>query len=339
MRLWIDLANSPQVPFFVPLIREFDRQGHQVTITTRNFAQTVQLASDYGLRHTVIGEHGGKSWGGGLKANLSRAWRLTRWVKKQAQIDLAVSHNSYSQGVAAKLMRLPFVTLMDYEHQPLNHLCFRLARRVIVPDAFPQDSLRRFGAVKQTIRYPGLKEQLYLADFRPLETFLQDNNIPKDKIIVVVRPPAPWAVYSHFENPIFSSVLQYVASHPNVLIVFLPRIQTQVEEIRKLALKNVLVPPRALNGANLVYHADLVISAGGTMNREAALLGTPTYTIFAGRSGAVDQYLIDRGRMTQVSSESDLPRIRIEKRPNTAPFEGDRSLVEFVTNAIIGGAA
>ena len=59
MRIWIDLANSPHVPFFRALIPEFGARGHQVEITARDFAQTVELAMNAGLMPHVIGGHGG----------------------------------------------------------------------------------------------------------------------------------------------------------------------------------------------------------------------------------------------------------------------------------------
>jgi len=178
MRIWLDLANSPQVLFFRPIVPELERFGHLVTITSRDFAQTTQLADRYGLRHTVVGAHGGKRLSKiGLRV-IERAWQLVRFARLR-KFDLAVSHNSYAQALAATALRIPFVTSMDYEHQPANHLCFRLASRVIVPVYFPGWALRKYGATPQkTGYYHGLKEQVYLADFTPQPASPQTESLP-----------------------------------------------------------------------------------------------------------------------------------------------------------------
>jgi len=195
---------------------------------------------------------------------------------------------------------------MDYEHQPLNHICFRLARRVIVPQAFPDNMLRRYGASRKTVRYPGVKEQVYLADFQPLENFRKNEGLPEDRSLIVVRPPAPWTAYHRFENDLFDLLLAFLANHDEPYILFLPRIPSQVESVRHL--NHIHVAEKVYDGPGLLYHADAVISGGGTMNREAAVLGTPTYTIFKGKLGAVDKYLIDAGRMVCISTVDEFTR-------------------------------
>ncbi len=147
MRIWVDLANSPQVLFFRPILQRMQQLGHTVALTSRDFAQTRALADEYAIPHTPVGQHGGKKWSGIIRRNLGRAVELRRWAKRQPKFDLAVSHNSYTQALAAAWLGIPFVTLMDYEHQPLNHFCFRLARRVIVPAPFPDEMLQKFGAL------------------------------------------------------------------------------------------------------------------------------------------------------------------------------------------------
>ena len=158
MKIWLDLANSPQVIFFRPILAELLKRGNVVEITTRAYAQTVQLTSKFGWSHTVVGHHGGRGFFELARQNYFRSLDLVHWAKSR-HFDLAVSHNSYSQSVAAALLRIPFVTLMDYEHQPLNHLCFRLACRVIVPEVFPHKYLRWYGAVKKRRHFPGLKSR------------------------------------------------------------------------------------------------------------------------------------------------------------------------------------
>jgi uncharacterized protein len=322
MKIWIDLANSPQVLFFRPLIKELERMGHSLTLTTRDFAQTVGLTQRYGLAHTSIGVHGGKKLSKIGLLLMLRAWLLLRFSKNK-KFDLAVSHNSYSQALAAFMLRIPFVTLMDYEHQPANHLCFRLAKKVMVPECFPQEALCEFGASpKKTRFYRGLKEQVYLADFKPEPDYLQTEGLPRDRVLVVMRPPGSWGLYHHFENPLFDEALDYLARNPRVYVVFLPRVAIQADSVEARGYSNVMVARNALDGPNLLYYADLVISGGGTMNREAAVLGTPAYTIFKGRQAAVDNYLIALGRMRRIIRREEIPLIRMEKKPHLQPMVG-----------------
>jgi uncharacterized protein len=335
MKIWIDLANSPQVLFFRPIIAELRRRGHEVLITSRDFAQTLALADRYKLSHTPIGRHDGGHWLTSIQRILKRALRLRHWARSQGGIDLAVSHNSYSQAIAAKLLRLPFVTLMDFEHQPLNHLCFRLAHRVIVPDVFPDSFLTRFGAAGKTAKYAALKEQIYLEDFVPTAGYLQDLGVPGHKVLVVLRPPAPWALYHPGETNIFDAVLSKVARSPETFTIFLPRVPAQAEAVKAMGYENLWIPPRALDGPNLLYHADLVISGGGTMNREAAVLHTPTYTVFQGELGSVDRYLIRRGQMAQICNLADIDRIGIKKRRDRETIRKKGNLVRAITNLIL----
>src|SRR2546429_780345 len=201
MRIWIDLANSPHVPFFRALIPEFVERGHQVEITARDFAQTVELATKAGMVPHVIGGHGGGTFRGKAGNLVGRAAALRKWARDRG-LDLAVSHNSYAQIAAAAALRIKSVTLMDYEHQPANHMAFRLASRVIVPRAFPAAELKKFGASTRKVkRYDGIKEDVYLADFAPDPSFtetLRKLGITNEEVLIVARPPAREALYHRF---------------------------------------------------------------------------------------------------------------------------------------------
>ncbi|MFN2597481.1 MAG: DUF354 domain-containing protein, partial [Pyrinomonadaceae bacterium] len=234
MRIWIDLANSPHVPFFGALREEFAARGHDVEFTAREFAQTVELARDAGLEPSVIGGHGGRELSGKAGNLLARARQLVRWARGRG-FALAVSHNSYSQIVAARALRLKTVTLMDYEHQPANHLAFRLASRVVVPAAFPEESLRRFGARPSRVRrYGGFKEDVYLADFRPgaraVAQMRRSLGADDESALVVVRPPARDALYHRFENELFDALLARLATEVRARTVFLARNEAQRAE-------------------------------------------------------------------------------------------------------------
>src|SRR4030095_15001684 len=188
MRLWIDLANSPHVPFFKALVKRFTSQGHEVETTARDFAETVPLAQAAGFDAHVVGVHGGPAVSAKAGTLMSRAWVLGGWARGR-KFDLAISHNSYSQIIAARALGIRTVTLMDYEYQPANHLAFRLTSRIIVPASFPATRLRRYGASAGKVRrYHGTKEDVYLADFQPDAAFgarLCQLGINADNVLVL----------------------------------------------------------------------------------------------------------------------------------------------------------
>ena len=322
MRIWIDLANSPHVPFFRALIPEFVARGHQVEITARDFAQTVELAMNAGLTPHVIGGHGGGSLTGKAGNLIGRAGALRKWARDRG-FDLALSHNSYAQIAAAAALRVKAVTLMDYEHQPANHLAFRLASRVIVPRAFPAAELRRFGAsMRKVKRYEGTKEDVYLADFASDPTFaetLRRLGVASEDVLVVARPPAREALYHRFENKLFDELLMRLSSRQDVKIILLPRSDTQRADygVRKFA--NLVMPRAALDGANLIAAADLVVSAGGTMNREAAALGVPAASVYAGKWAAIDEELVREGRLQRIGSREEVESLVIRKKQQLKP--------------------
>jgi len=322
-RIWIDLANSPHAPFFSALTEEFLRRGHEVETTARDFAQTVELAEMAGLAPVVIGGHGGRELSGKAGNLIGRAAHLARWAWRRG-FKLAVSHNSYAQIVAARALGLKTVTLMDYEHQPANHLAFRLASRVIVPRAFPASALRRYGARPRKVRtFSGIKEDVYLAEFHTeacfRETLQREFNISPGDVLIVVRPPARDALYHRFENELFDELLERLRALSGVRVMLLARSSPQ-RAMYEARFKegNVVIPHRALDGANLIAAADLVISAGGTMNREAAALGTPAVTIYAGKWAAVDEELVREKRLQRIATRADLDTIRIEKKSSNA---------------------
>jgi len=316
MKIWIDLANSPHVLFFAPLVREFERRGIEVSCTARDFAQTLGLARLHGLRVESIGRHGGRSTLGKAREIVERAAALRRFARV-ARPDLAVSHNSYAQAVAARTLGIPFVTLMDYEHTPANHLSFRLASRILLPGAMPDEAVARYGASSRKVkRYAGFKEQVYLEDFEPeagaFEGLLTDD-VVRRSVVAVARPPADFAIYHRFRNPLFDLWLDRVGRDDGVRIVLLPRTPEQRGRALALALPSVVVPDREIDGPNLIHHADLVVSAGGTMNREAAVLGVPAYSLFAGRTAAVDTALEGLHRLVLVRQSKDLDSIQMAK--------------------------
>lgn len=293
-------------------------------VTARDFAQTVELAQAAGLDPIVIGAFGGRALAGKAGNLIGRAAALARWARGQ-RFELALSHNSYAQVAAARFLSIPATTMMDYEHQPANHLAFRLASRVIVPRAFPEDELRRYGAKAGKVRrYAGTKEDVYLADFTPDPRFIEsltELGIHAEDILVVVRPPARDALYHRFDNELFDELLRRLGGRAGVKVILLPRTEAQRTEFAARAAEggNMIVPRTALDGANLIAASDLVVSAGGTMNREAAALGVPAVTISAARWAAVDEELVREGRLKRIATREDLESLKIEKKSGLRP--------------------
>ena len=336
MRLWIDLANSPHVPFFKALAARFVERGHEIEITARDFAETVPLAKAAGFAPQVVGAHGGRQVSAKAGNLMSRAWSLATWARKR-QFDLAISHNSYSQILAARGLRIRRVTLMDYEYQPANHLAFRLTSRIIVPASFPAKRLRRYGASAAKVRrYHGTKEDVYLADFQPDPSFatqLCELGVRPDNVLVLMRPPARDALYHRFENKLFDEALSLLLGRENVQVMLLPRNETQRAMYSAKAGDRLIVPPQPLDGANLIAASDLVISGGGTINREAAALGVPVASIYAGKWASVDQELINEGRLKRLNTSTDLRDLVIEKKQGFRPRRAS-AVIDEILNLI-----
>jgi predicted glycosyltransferase len=327
VRVWIDVSNSPQVPFFRPLIALLRERGHDVHVTTREYAQTTELLALHGLEHDVVGpRHGGARAAGKARAMAGRLRALRRYARGRA-FDLALAHASHELPVVARSLRIPASYAFDYEFARVQHgFGCRAARRVVVPEAIPQDRLDALGARTGKVRrYPGLKEEYYLHGFAPDPAVLDELGIDRDRTIVLVRTPPDVSLYHREANPLFADVLERLGRDPSVHAVVLPRTSEQRSAVAARALPSVLLPEHAVDAQSLVALADLVVSAGGTMNREAVALGIPAYTTFAGRLGAVDTALVNQGRLRIVVSADDvLP----EKRAATgARTERDPALL------------
>lgn len=331
MRLWIDFANSPHVPFFKALAKRFVAQGHEIETTARAFAETIPMAHAAGFKPYITGVHGGRSVPAKATTLMSRAWALARWARER-RFDLAISHNSYSQIVAARALGIKTVTLMDYEHQPANHLAFRLSSRVIVPASFPEERLRRFGASARKVRrYHGTKEDVYLADFEPDPLFgkqLCELGVKPDNVLVLMRPPAHDALYHRFQNTLFDEALGMLLAYERVQVILLPRSEAQRDVYK--ASKSLIVLESPLDGANLIAASDLVISAGGTINREAAALGVPAASIYAGKWAAVDEALVREHRLTRIANADQLRELKVEKKFEVKP----RRSVEVIDQVV-----
>jgi len=307
MRVWIDLTNSPHVLVMRPVRDVLLAEGHEVEVTARDFAQTLGLLRRFEIPHTVIGRHRGERLAAKAVGLAARSTALTRWARRR-RFDVALGHGSNDISVAASLLRVPSATMFDYEWAAVqHHVNCRLARAVVVPDAIAPARLDRYGARGKVRPYEGLKEEYYLADFEPSPAVLDELGLDAARPIVVVRTPPEVSLYHRFENDLFAGVLERLrraAAEDGVQSVVLPRTAAQREQLRGVA--GFIVPDQAIDAQSLIAHADLVISAGGTMNREAVALGTPVYTTFEGRPGAVDERLIAEGRLRRLEDPAAL---------------------------------
>jgi len=310
MKIWIDLDNTPHVPFFVPVIEELKRRGHQVVLTARDAFQVCELADDMGLSYTKIGRHYG---GNPLMKVAGLFWRSMQLlpVYLHEKPDIALSHGSRAQTLLLNLLRVPTVLITDYEHSRTIPLAS--PKWVILPDALSHSDLD-FGS-KQSMRvryYRGIKEDVYAPRLEPDPSILTELGLQGDETIVVVRPPANEA---HYRNPesdaLFLELMARLTESPGIRGVLLPRNARQSHYLQAshpewFSNNKTIVPPRAVDGLNLIWFSDLVVSGGGTMNREAAALHVPVYSIFRGKIGAVDRSLEQQGRLVLLTTSEEV---------------------------------
>jgi uncharacterized protein len=332
MRIWVDMSAPAHVLVLRPIIARLRGEGHEVEITSRDYAQTQQLLELHELEHTPIGRHGGASRLRKASSLAARSAGMLRFGRGRG-FDLALAHGSNDLAIAAKTLGVPEANMHDYEYAVTQHrIGCRLARRVMFPDAIPLDRLRRFGVTEEKyFPYPGLKEEYYLYDFEADAEALPRLGVETGRVVVIVRPPPDVSLYHRKSNPLFPKVLDRLGRDEGVHAVVLPRTEAQREFINGLELPSVIVPPGAVEAQSLVALADLVLSAGGTMNREAAALGTPVYTTYGGRLGGVDEALIRSGRLRPLTDARAL-----ELRKRTAEATPTRRDPSALVKTILG---
>lgn len=332
MRIWVDFTNSPHVLVLAPVIRRLERQGHVVTVTARDFAQTLSLCERFGIACEAIGAHRGARLANKALGLVERSAALVHFARGR-RFDVAFGHGSNDVTVAARILGIPCATMFDYEWASVQHnVNCRLAQRVVVPELIPPARLARYGASGKLCRYPGLKEEYYLYDFKPDPAVLEELSLERSRPIAVLRTAPVVSLYHRFANDLFAQVIERLRGEQ---VVVLPRTDAQRLELREAG--GLIVPERAIDAQSLIAYADLVISAGGTMNREAVALGTPVYTVFEGRLGAVDEHLIASGRLRRLRSAEEIQLRKRPSAPDGSPFGADRVrrdpqlLVELLT--------
>jgi len=334
MRIWVDCTAAAHPLVLRPVIERLEGRGHEVIVTAREYGQTLGILDRLGIPYTAVGSHGGASSFAKGRALVGRSSQLARLVWRRRP-QLAIAHGSVDLAVVSSLFRIPSAQMQDYEFAGWQRqIAFRAARKVLMPDSIPVERLRKIGAKeRKLVRYPGLKEEYYLADFEPDEGVLDELGLDRGKVLVVVRPPPETSEY-HAHNDVYGEAIRRLAAAAGVQAVVIPRTERQGEEVRAMRADNLIVPERAIDAQSLIAFADLVVSAGGTMNREAVALGTPVFTTFAGRMGGVDEALIADGRLRVLADPAELPLRKRESAPGVLNPRDPELLVEGALGAV-----
>jgi predicted glycosyltransferase len=335
MRVWIDMTASAHVLVFRPLIEIMRGRGDEVEITARDYAQTLQLLELHGLEAEVIGRHGGRSRLQKARQMTHRLGALRKWAKGRG-FDVALAHGSHELTMTARRLGISSATTFDYEWAWLQHqLGCRAATRVVVPESIPPERLAKYRAVPPKLRqYPGLKEEYYLSDFEPDSSVLAEWRIEPSRVLVVLRPPPDVSLYHRHSNPLFPMTLDHLGRHGEVQAFVLPRTAEQREYVRSLDLPSVILPEGAVDAQSLIALSDVVVSAGGTMNREAAALGVPVYTTYGGRLGGVDEQLIREGRLRPLTDPRALDLHKRERGEAARVRRDPQLLLDLLLSAL-----
>jgi predicted glycosyltransferase len=341
LKIWIDIDNTPHVPIFIPIIRELERRGHRVVLTARDAFQVCELADKKGLDYVKIGHHYGKKPIMKIIGLLWRSAQLCQFCLRQKP-GLALSLGARSHTLINNLLKIPTIVVADYEHAayiPLTH-----SRWVIVPDVVPSEVLHQ--RADRIRHYSGLKEDVYVPEFKPDPSLLEELGLQPNEMIVTVRPPADKA---HYHNPesdlLLIELMKRISQTRQIRAVLLPRNHLQEQTFRALhpdwfTERRTIVPSRAIDGLNLLWFSDFAVSGGGTMNREAAALRVPVYSIFRGKIGAVDRMLEQEGRLTMIQSVEEvwtkIPFVRRDKnrQPDNQPRAALRDIISHIEDII-----
>ncbi|HEY1262127.1 MAG TPA: DUF354 domain-containing protein [Terriglobales bacterium] len=340
-KIWIDLENSPHVPFFKPIIAELEARGHKVLLTARDCFQVCDLADMFHMKYKRIGRHYGKNKLAKVTGLGIRILQMTPSTLREKP-DLALSHGSRSLFLLSSALKIPTLTIFDYEHS--KWLGIFKPTWVMAPEIIPAESVCAVGIPQdRLLRYPGIKEDVYAPSFQPDPSLRQKLGIEANALMITMRPPATEAHYHNPESEILQdAVFQMIAQCPQARMVVVPRTPKQGAELRQqwpqlFANGQVMIPEQVVDGLDLIWASDLVISGGGTMNREAAALGVPVYSIFRGKIGAVDRYLAEVGRMVLLESAQDVrDKLKLVRRQRSAASDnGEQTTLNAVVDNIL----
>ena len=338
-KIWIDLDNSPHVPFFAPIIDELKSRGCSIAVTARDAFQVRELADLFHLDYTLVGRHQGKSTVRKVFGLGVRALQLLPTAIREKP-HLALSHGSRSQLIVCAAWKIPCIVLIDYEGA--RRLGVITPTWFMVPEVIPSTVFECHPS--RVLKYPGIKEDVYVPQFVPDPRIRPLLGLKQDDLVVTARHPATEAHYHRRQSDeLFQGVIHFLSHQPEVKIVLLPRNEKQAAQLRHqwsflFSSQKIRIPERVVDGLNLIWHSDLVISGGGTMNREAAALGVPVYSTFCGPIGAVDRYLSERGRLVLLQAVEDIERkIQLVRREIFGkPQAGNQAVLKNIVSQVIG---
>ena len=343
MRIWVDFENTPHVLILKPIIDELQQRNHDVIITARDCSQTIELANYFNLNVTRVSHHHGKKIIKKILGHINRICKLIRFIRNR-DISIAVSHGSRSQIIAAGILKVPTFVMWDYEYASLS-IIHHFITHLVVPELLSAEAFDHRIKSSKIIKYPGIKEHVYVANLISNGSTLNNLTLDHQKIIITVRPPAVDAHYHNHRdnsNELFLETLKYLSKFSNTEIVVLARTNAQQKEIINVCRKNgnfnnIIFPIKVQNGLTLIWNSDIVISGGGTMNREAAVLDVPVYSIFQGKLGAVDRFLNETGRLKIIHSKQDFKDIALIKRrrPERPRLKENRELINYIVEKIL----
>jgi len=343
MQIWIDFENTPHVLILKPIIEELQRQNHEVIITARDCSQTIELADFFNLNVTRISHHHGRKTINKVLGHIGRISKLIFFIRNK-DISVAISHGSRSQIIAAGILRIPTFVMWDYEYASLL-LINRFIGCLAIPEVLSAASFDHKIDSSKIINYIGIKEHIYVGNLMSNGSTLNDLPLDTNKIIITMRPPAVDAHYHNHNDgsiELFWEALRHFSNFNNTTIIVLARTKFQQKQINKFIQKNgnsknIIFPTKVQNGITLIWNSDIVISGGGTMNREAAVLNVPVYSIFQGRLGAVDHHLNETGRLKIIHSKEDFKDIKLIKRqrPEKPPLNENKKLINYLVDRIL----
>ena len=334
--IWFDLDNSPHVPLFRPVMQELINRNMKYLVTSREFAQTEELLKLWNIPHKLIGKHAGKNKINKVINLYSRSSQLLKYLREVNNI-LAVSHGSRTQVIAAYRKGINSIVMLDYEYTE-NKIFNYFSSSLLMPIYIPEQRLLSAGFnLSKVIRYKGFKEELYLKDFQPQLGLRESLDVSDDQIMVIIRPPSIVGNYhDNKSESLLIEAIKYFSANQDAVVIIVNRTLHEKKLINsKIKLKpNVRFMNKAVNGLQILFASDIAVSGGGTMNRESALLGTKTYSIFTGKRPYLDEYLAEQGKLKFIESTNDFKDIEIKRYKKGIPIY-DNNLSHDITNILL----
>jgi predicted glycosyltransferase len=334
--IWFDLDNSPHVPLFRPMFKELEERNIKFFITAGEYAQTIDLLKLWNIDFELIGKHGGRNKFKKISNLVYRASQLSRCIRDK-DIKLAVSHGSRSQLLSAKINGIESILMMDYEYTE-RRIFNLLSTYLLIPKIIPDERLESARInLSKVIRYNGFKEELYINNFTPEKDFRKKINIGNKDILIVIRPPGMSGNYHDRKSEgFFLKAVRFFLESANTVCLIVNRTDREKNFlINNFELSNKLrFLEKPVDGLQLLYCADICLSGGGTMNREAALLGTRTYSIFTGKRPYLDEYLQEVGKLKFIESDKDLESINIAEDYKSFELRTENNIAKEITDII-----